>query len=500
LFDDRKFVFGLGVGRCGLRSFGALLHNQPATTSTHLEWPLLSWDTSDIDAGEKILKRIQRMVASRKDAIIADAGSFYLPYVEKILDLGINAKFVCLARDKQSTIESFCRWLDRVQPLPTNHWSSVLDIGWYHDPVWSRIYPKYPISDREKCIAEYFDEYIKTSQDLESKYPDSFRIFDSKVSLNTPEGQHEILKFCGYSPPESHVLCPGLRESKTEDAQQRNGPAKFATHVDDPRRCVILVPYTGSIVPGCEEALRDLERMGYPVRRVGGYAAIDQGRNQMATDALAEGFEETIWIDSDVVFKANDVNLIRSHHAPVVCGIYPQKGKRALASHVMPSSQKITFGKEGDLSEILYAATGFLHVRRVVYQRLQDQLKLPVCNERFGRPTIPFFAPMLYGIDEGTWYLAEDYAFSQRVRDCGFKILADTRIRLWHVGSYHYGWEDAGMETPRFDVFKLNFSDRPRASAAPMSIEMSNSPMSDISEEEVVKNGKSTLLNQRPVE
>jgi hypothetical protein len=32
------------------------------------------------------------------------------------------------------------------------------------------------------------------------------------------------------------------------------------------------------------------------VRRVGGYAAIDQGRNQMATDVLLDGYEETMWI------------------------------------------------------------------------------------------------------------------------------------------------------------------------------------------------------------
>jgi hypothetical protein len=41
------------------------------------------------------------------------------------------------------------------------------------------------------------------------------------------------------------------------------------------RHCVILVPYYGSIVPECDDALRELERRGYTVRRIGGYAAID---------------------------------------------------------------------------------------------------------------------------------------------------------------------------------------------------------------------------------
>ena len=61
---------------------------------------------------------------------------------------------------------------------------------------------------------------------------------------------------------------------------------------------------------------------------MGGYAAIDQGRNQMATDALLDGYEETMWIDADVDFHPDAVDRLRSHNLPMVAGIYPQKGKR----------------------------------------------------------------------------------------------------------------------------------------------------------------------------
>jgi PAS domain-containing protein len=43
---------------------------------------------------------------------------------------------------------------------------------------------------------------------------------------------------------------------------------------------------------GCHNrssVIRELERRGYTVWRVGGFAAIDQGRSQMATDALRAG-------------------------------------------------------------------------------------------------------------------------------------------------------------------------------------------------------------------
>ena len=48
----------------------------------------------------------------------------------------------------------------------------------------------------------------------------------------------------------------------------------------------------------------------------------------------------------------------------------------------------------------------------------------------------------------GYWYLGEDYSFCERARQCGYKIMADTSIRLWHIGEYAYGWEDAGPARP----------------------------------------------------
>jgi hypothetical protein len=222
---------------------------------------------------------------------------------------------------------------------------------------------------------------------------------------------------------------------------------------------VVLVPYQSHIVPQCEDSLKVLEQRGYVVRRVRGYAAIDQGRNQMATDALWHGFEETFWIDSDVGFQPDDVERLRRHNVPIACGIYPKKGQRSLAVNVLPGTKELVFGAAGGLVEVQYAATGFLLVRRRVYETIQRKLNLPLCNERFGRPMVPFFEPLTARDGDGWWSLGEDYAFSQRARDCGFSILADTSIRLWHVGNYAYGWEDAGVNRERFGTFRYALTD-----------------------------------------
>ncbi len=219
--------------------------------------------------------------------------------------------------------------------------------------------------------------------------------------------------------------------------------------------CVILVPVSNSIVPRCEAGLRELESRGYAVRRTYGYAAIDQGRNQMATDALMDGYDETMWIDSDIVFNPDSVDRLRAMDAAISCGIYPKKAQRELAIHVMPGAEELQFGKNGDIVEVKYAAGGFLHVRRKVYETIQSQLRLPTCNQQFASPMIPFFQPLVVDQESAPWYLAEDFAFSERARQCGFQILADTQIRLFHVGDYGYSWEDAGGAVERFDSYRF---------------------------------------------
>lgn len=123
----------------------------------------------------------------------------------------------------------------------------------------------------------------------------------------------------------------------------------------------------------CEDGLKGLEQRGYVVWRVVGFSAIDQGRNQLATDALAEGFDETMWIDSDGA-------------------VFPADG-------------------QPDAGGILVSGRGL--------------------------------------------------CVFERARQCGFNVMADTTVRLWHYGQYGYAWEDAGVDRPRHATFTLNFGDSP---------------------------------------
>jgi hypothetical protein len=193
---------------------------------------------------------------------------------------------------------------------------------------------------------------------------------------------------------------------------------------------------------------------------VWGHSAIDQGRSQMATDALAQGFEELMWIDADIGFDPAAVDKLRSHQLPVVCGIYAKKSVRAIAAHVLPTTEKIVFGSEGGLMELFYGATGFLLTRRSVYETIAKAQNLPICIvwEGQGTAIVPYFLPMVVPWCGGNWYLGEDFAFFERVRRSNIPIMADTTIRLRHYGIYGFSWEDAGQEFQRFETFHLNIS------------------------------------------
>ena len=224
--------------------------------------------------------------------------------------------------------------------------------------------------------------------------------------------------------------------------------------------CVVLVPYLTHVEPACERGLRELERRGLEVRRYPSTAAVDRTRCDAASAALADGFDELMWIDADVVFEPDDVLRLRGHALPVVAGVYAKRGAKALAFEPLPETTALTFGAGGGLHDVRYVGAGFVLARRAVFADIERTFALPTCNAQFGSPTVPYFLPMVVADAGGHRYLGEDYAFCERARQAGHDAMVDTAIRLGHVGTYVYGWEDAGQTVPRVDGATIDFTKR----------------------------------------
>ena len=215
---------------------------------------------------------------------------------------------------------------------------------------------------------------------------------------------------------------------------------------------VVLVPHHDGIAFECEHGLRQLEEAGVRVVRREGCSAIDVARNEMISEALHDGAEAIMFIDSDIGFDPLDALQLLARPEDVVSGVYAKKNNREMASQFAENIKEIQLGGEArELYPLKYAATGFLRIRAEVLHRMISELRLPLCNTHWGRGMWPFFQPMIVPHSvTGLHYLGEDWAFSHRLAEIGVTPLADTSIRLWHWGRYGFSWEDAGQDVSRY--------------------------------------------------
>lgn len=247
-----------------------------------------------------------------------------------------------------------------------------------------------------------------------------------------------------------------------------------------PSSCVVLVPVGNRIEPETERALRELEQRGYPVWRSYGCSAIDFARSRLATQAISQGFEETLWIDSDIVFDPGYVDRLRSwtladmdpsqasdstrsQSKPlVITAVYAKKGLRELAVQLYNEpNETLQFGEDAPFRKAVYAPGGMLLVRREAYELVAAKTPLPHCttNESFG--LVPYFMPLIFQEAGHSIYLCEDFAFSRRCRDAGLDIWVDMRMRLYHMGTYPFSWEDAGKPVERYASYKFMLQPKP---------------------------------------
>ena len=145
--------------------------------------------------------------------LIGDIAYYYLKYVDEILAINQDVRFVCIKRDKQQTVDSWLskssieRWrslkiADRLKSMITrtpfheskNFWQNHDGSKWQLDPVWDKTFPKFEADTKCEAIEKYWDYYYTEAAATEKRHPEHFRIFDI-AKLSNPEGQCEILSF-----------------------------------------------------------------------------------------------------------------------------------------------------------------------------------------------------------------------------------------------------------------------------------------------------------------
>lgn len=272
-------------------------------------------------------------------------------------------------------------------------------------------------------------------------------------------------------------------------------PELLGTHPPE-KKYLVGVLYYGGIDREHDKCIQALKNHPYiaAVMEMHGCPYIDIGRSIIATKVLDEkDFGGLLFFDHDMIFEPDEVTkLIDSTEAcqGVVGAAYSMRRPGHMIGGIdttkLGDGEKVVFFNGGGPRPATYLGMGMTAIHRSVFERLVEKANqkheerhgVLADIERLGNvspdakalaervkaglrdhelprltsgisdaPVVPFFS-LLQLKDV---YFGEDVSFCLRCHDAQIPVQIDTRVRVYHKGSYCYGLEDCGMVVPYCD-------------------------------------------------
>lgn len=186
-------------------------------------------------------------------------------------------------------------------------------------------------------------------------------------------------------------------------------------------------------------------------------ALIGRSRSIMCSEFLKTDADVMVIIDDDIVFEAPDfwkiVEGARETRGVYGAAYVTRSTEPHITSRAMPGTAEQLFAQTPNRRpiEYQYLATGFWAVHRDVMEAMitaefQDAYgthRVEQVQLGADRPFYPFFSPFVFREEDGRLhYLSEDWAFSNRAKQLGFKVWVDLSIIIMHMGLYPYTVRD----------------------------------------------------------
>lgn len=184
---------------------------------------------------------------------------------------------------------------------------------------------------------------------------------------------------------------------------------------------------------------------------------IMRARNTLAHEFLkASECTHLMWIDADISFRADDIVRMVRANKNIICGIYPKKNIRwdnvakaaregvdeALLKYYtgdfvvnLKGGAAETVAKVDEACEIDNGGTGFMLVRREVFETLADRVPWYIDKGRSLEKVPVFFDT---SVDEKNELLSEDYHFCTIARAAGYRVWAAPWVVCTHTGTYDF--------------------------------------------------------------
>lgn len=297
-------------------------------------------------------------------------------------------------------------------------------------------------------------------------------------------------------------LSTAFAHAETSEKEESVAPAAQPSPL--PARYLVGILYYGGIDREHDRCVQALKNHPYihAVMEMHGCPYIDIGRSIIATKVLDDPqFGGLLFFDHDMIFEPEEVTkLIDSAEAckGVVGAAYSMRRPGHMIGGIdtrhLQKDEKVVFFNGGGPRPATYLGMGMTAIHRSVFERLVKHADekhakrtrflehTPAVKEAFlatghaneaqfdsllaevkdalrphelprlmsgisEAPVVPFFS-LLQLADV---YYGEDVSFCLRCHDANIPVQIDTRVRVYHKGSYCYGLEDCGMVVPYCD-------------------------------------------------
>lgn len=206
--------------------------------------------------------------------------------------------------------------------------------------------------------------------------------------------------------------------------------------------------YGGQLQAATYHGLRETEakfrEIGIPfnVMTITNESLVQRARNGIAATFLASSCDRLVFIDADIGFTADQVLRLLAHDVDVVGGMYRKKNPQRVdfaANLVVNLDGTVPCATETGALRARHAATGFLAIKRRVFEVMRDALP----HLRYRQPAGAAMADAEFAwsffdclTDPVTLdYLSEDYAFCHRWQALGGEVWVDPGLILEHHGT-----------------------------------------------------------------
>lgn len=160
-------------------------------------------------------------------------------------------------------------------------------------------------------------------------------------------------------------------------------------------------------------------------------ALIQRARNDTIQLALEGGYDDIIWIDSDIEWQPEWFYKLLDYPEDVVGGTYRKKGDRE--EYVLRKLDKMGPDPSTGLIEVSGLGTGFVKMSRRAMQYLWD-VSAPYIDPKDGKERRMVFDVVIKGMD----MISEDIIAFMKLTEGGFKIWLDPNMTCNHIGPYKF--------------------------------------------------------------